>query len=134
MLKDLKNIEHLGIYTHNAKKLTDWYCDVLGLKITHKLVRETTEKSIYFLRGTSDLVIEILPTDNNMNKRELYDPGYSHIAIIVENFEKAEEYLKSKGIILDLKRKTGAGWTIGYFHDPDGNIIEIVYRPRNEKI
>lgn len=134
MLKDLKNIEHLGIYTSNAKKLTDWYCDVLGLKITHRLVKETPERSIYFLRGTTDMVIEILPTDSNTNKKKLYDPGYSHIAIVVDNFEEAEDYLKNKGITLDLKRKTSAGWTIGYFHDPDGNIIEIVYRPRKEKI
>ncbi|GAI30644.1 unnamed protein product, partial [marine sediment metagenome] len=68
------------------------------------------------------------------HKRILDDSGYSHIGITVDNFEEAEEALKSKGVILNIKRKTSIGWTIGYFNDPDGNVLEIIYRPENEEI
>lgn len=134
MLKGFKNIEHLGIYSPNTKRLTDWYCDMLGFEITFKISKDQPEKSIYFLKGAKGMVIEILPSNNEQHKRILDDPGYSHIGITVDNFEEAEEALKSKGIILNIKRKTSIEWTIGYFNDPDGNVLEIIYRPENEEI
>lgn len=134
MLKGLRNIEHLGIYSPDTKRLTDWYCDVLGFEVTFKIVKDLPEKSIYFLRGSEGMVVEILPSNDKKNVRDLNDPGFSHIGITVDDFEKVAEALNAKGVVLKNVRETGMGWTIGYFNDPDGNILEIVYRPESEKI
>ncbi|MGM0366225.1 MAG: VOC family protein [Actinomycetota bacterium] len=134
MLEGLKNIEHLGIYSKNTKKLADWYSDVLGMEVAFKISKDLPEKSIYFLKGADGTVVEILPSNNKDNARDLDDPGYSHIGITVDNFDKAAKALKDKGVVLKNVRNTSIGWTIGYFNDPDGNILEIVYRPKGGKI
>ena len=84
------------------------------------------------MKGENGVVIEILPTSSSQQKRELSDPGYSHIGIVVEDFERATSTLQSKGIEPQDVRTTSNGWTIGYFEDPEGNRLEIVYRPEEE--
>ena len=134
MLKGLKSIEHIGIHSEDTKKLTDWYCDTLGLDVTFEMKKDQPEKSIYFLKGLDGTIIEILPSNENKIKRELNDSGFSHIGINVDNFKEVEEQLKARGVVFDNIRETSMGWTIGYFNDPDGNTLEIVYRPKGEKI
>jgi catechol 2,3-dioxygenase-like lactoylglutathione lyase family enzyme len=76
--------------------------------------------------------IEILPTTKERKNRVLEDQGFSHIGIVVDNFDDFASYLKSKGISLHDVRYTSAGWKIGYFEDPEGNVLEIVQRKQDE--
>lgn len=121
------NPEHVGIYAEDVEALKNWYCDTLGFTVTRKLERPG-RPPVYFLSKEEGLAIEILPTNNKRRERGLEDPGYSHIALIVDNFDEVESYLGSKGILLSGVRVTGAGWKIGYFKDPEGNVLEVVQR------
>jgi catechol 2,3-dioxygenase-like lactoylglutathione lyase family enzyme len=122
------NAEHIGIYARDTVALSRWYLDKLGFKVVRTLEKEG-RPPIYFLKGEKGLVIEILPTTSSLVTRELSDPGYSHIGLIVEDFEQAASSLQSKGVSVYDVRTTSNGWTIGYFKDPEGNQLEIVYRP-----
>ena len=130
MIDHFKNIEHIGIFSRNTKKLAEWYCDVFGLEVSLKIQKDPDEKSVYFLNSTNGMVIEILPSnDKDRFSRSLNDPGVSHIGIAVNNFNKVSDYLESKEIALRDVRETSQGWKIGYFSDFDGNTLEIIFRP-----
>jgi catechol 2,3-dioxygenase-like lactoylglutathione lyase family enzyme len=120
--------EHVGLYAADPSVLAKWYVDTLGFEVIRTLEKEG-RPPIYFLKGNRGLVIEILPTGAARSARELSDPGYSHLGLIVEDFDQAAASLQSKGISLFNVRQTSNGWTIGYFDDPEGNQLEIVYRP-----
>ena len=120
--------EHVGLYAADPVGLAKWYIDTLGFEVVRTLEKEG-RPPIYFLKGDRGLVIEILPTHAARPARELSDPGYSHLGLIVEDFDQAAASLQSKGVSLSNVRQTSNGWTIGYFDDPEGNRLEIVYRP-----
>jgi hypothetical protein len=123
------NAEHIGLYAGDTASLAKWYVDKLDLSVVLTLEKEG-RPPIYFLQGDQGLVIEILPTSTSRTSRHLSDPGYSHIGLVVENFNQAKSSLESKGVSLYDVRQTSNGWTIGYFDDPEGNQLEIVYRPQ----
>jgi glyoxylase I family protein len=121
--------EHIGLYASDPVELAAWYIDTLGFKVIRTLEKEG-RPPIYFLQADQGMVIEILTTHAERSTRELADPGYSHIGLIVEDFDQAAASLQAKGVTLANVRQTSNGWTIGYFHDPEGNQLEIVYRPQ----
>jgi catechol 2,3-dioxygenase-like lactoylglutathione lyase family enzyme len=121
--------EHVGLYAGDPVELAKWYVEKLGFEVVRTLEKEG-RPPIYFLKGKQGMVIEILPTGGTRSSRELSDPGYSHIGLVVEDFDQAASSLQSKGVSLFSVRQTSNGWTIGYFDDPEGNRLEIVYRPQ----
>lgn len=122
-------VEHLGIYASDSERLSQWYREKLGLSVVRKLEKEG-RPPIYFLKGEGGWEIEILPTSSLSRERALTDPGFSHVGLVVEDFDKTAALLQSRGIPLHDVRDTSNGWKIGYFEDPEGNHLEIVYRPR----
>jgi catechol 2,3-dioxygenase-like lactoylglutathione lyase family enzyme len=120
--------EHVALYAGDPVELAKWYIETLGFEVVRTLEKEG-RPPIYFLKGDKGLVIEILPTGEARPSRELSDPGYSHIGLVVEHFDQAASSLQSKGVSLVNVRQTSNGWTIGYFNDPEGNQLEIVHRP-----
>jgi len=122
--------EHIGVYASDPIGLSKWYVDKLGFEVIRTLEKEG-RPPIYFLQGVGGMVLEILPTKLPKDERELASPGFSHIGLIVEDFEKTDLILRQGGILLDDVRKTSNGWTIGYFKDPEGNQLELVYRPKS---
>lgn len=124
------NAEHIGLYASDPVGLSRWYCEKLGFAVVRTLEKEG-RPPIYFLKGEEGLMIEILPTASPRVARHLSDPGYSHIGLIVEDFDQASSSLQSNGVSLQDVRQTSNGWTIGYFDDPEGNRLELVYRPQS---
>jgi len=123
------NAEHIGVYARDSVSLSQWYIDKLGFTVVRTLEKEG-RPPIFFLKGEKGMVIEILPTTSNRTTRELSDPGYSHIGLVVDDLDLALTSLQSKGVSLYDVRKTSNGWTIGYFNDPEGNRLEIIHRPQ----
>jgi len=122
-------VEHLGIYAADSEGLSQWYRERLGFAVVRKLEKEG-RPPIYFLKAEAGWEIEILPSPSSPRKRDLTDPGYSHIGLVVEDFDQTAAFLESRGISLHDVRATSIGWKIGYFEDPEGNRLEIVYRPQ----
>ena len=120
-------LEHFGIYAHDTKALTDWYCNVLGLSVVRTLEKEG-RPPIYFLAADEGGEIEILPTNEPRLERKLNQAGFSHVGLIIRDFERLEQALNAKGVTLEGVRETSNGWKIGYFQDPEGNVLELVRR------
>ena len=122
--------EHIGVYATDPVALSNWYIEKLGFKVVRTLEKEG-RPAIYFLKGDGGTVLEILPTKLSKEGRELSSPGFSHLGLIIDDFDKSELLLKEKGVTLENVRKTSNGWTIAYFKDPEGNQLELVYRPNS---
>jgi catechol 2,3-dioxygenase-like lactoylglutathione lyase family enzyme len=122
------NAEHIGIYARDPALLSDWYVEKLGFAVVRTLEKEG-RPPIFFLRGEAGMVVEILPTAASRPSRGLNDPGFSHIGLLVPDFDRTAAALNAGGVSVHDIRATSNGWTIGYFEDPEGNQLEIVYRP-----
>jgi len=50
------------------------------------------------------------------------------LGLLVEDFAAFEQRLKAHNVKLWGVRTTSHGWKIGYFNDPEGNVLEIIQR------
>jgi len=121
------NIEHIGMYATDSAVLADWYMEVLGLRVVNR-IEKAGRPPVVFLQGASGAIIEILPTEIARNERELTCPGFTHLGLVVADFEGDRKRLEARGVEMWGVRKTSNGWTIGYLRDPEGNILELVQR------
>jgi catechol 2,3-dioxygenase-like lactoylglutathione lyase family enzyme len=119
------NVEHIGIYAQDSAALAEWYADVLDLREIRRIEKEG-RPPVVFLQGERGAVIEILPTDVESDTRDLKRPGYTHLGIVVDDLVGEQERLAARGVKVSGVRTTSNGWTIGYFEDPEGNILELV--------
>ena len=122
------NIEHVGIYAQDSAALANWYANTLALQEVRRIERGEGKSPVVFLQGASGAVVEILPTSEAKSCRELNSPGFTHLGIVVEDMDAQVARLAALGIEVDGVRSTSNGWTIGYFKDPEGNILELVQR------
>ena len=100
---------------------------MLGFSIVRTLKKEG-RPPIFFLAAEEGGEIEILPTHEPHLERRLNHVGFSHIGLVIRDFEGLEQQLNAKGITLEGVRETSNGWKIGYFKDPEGNMLELVQR------
>jgi len=121
------NVEHVGIYARDSVALAEWYARHLQLKEVRRIERGG-RPPVVFLQGEDGAVLEILPTTAAAMDRHLDSPGYSHLGIVVADLEAASERLAEEGIEVSGVRETSNGWKIGYFRDPEGNLLELVQR------
>ncbi|MBI4531870.1 MAG: VOC family protein [Candidatus Latescibacteria bacterium] len=122
-------IEHVAIAAKDTEGLCSWYQTVLGFRVVYD---NKKSPPTYFVRlGNQTLsLIEILPAGEGAPvRKETSDPGINHIAITVDEFETAVEDLESKGVVMENIREASGGVKVGFFHDPEGNLLQIIDRP-----
>lgn len=121
-------LDHVGVYAKDPVTLCKWYQEKLGLEVVRDLI-DIHDRPFYFLKSkNSTFTLEILATADAPKERELQNPGFSHLCFEVEDFDKAVADLQSKGISVHGARTTKYNWKIGYFEDPEGNVVEICKR------
>lgn len=126
-------VDHVAIAAKDTRALTQWYCDVLGMRV---LFQNDRDPATYLVGGTMGAVIEIMP-DNGERPvvHQPYDPGIRHLALRVQDFDSAYarlQQLHQEGTVLGLMPPAPAagGGQIAFFHDPEGTLIQIVSRER----
>jgi glyoxylase I family protein len=121
----ITGIDHPAVAAEDVDKLASWYCEVLGYE---KYFRH--EKPVWILKAPDNTLIEIMPRDHTSRPdRTTWTPGWSHLALRVNNIEQAITYLDSKGVVWggELIHAIGGG-RVRTFYDPDGNMLQIVER------
>lgn len=125
----ISGVDHPAVAATNVDQLAAWYCDVLGYE---KYFRH--EKPVWILKAPDNTLLEIMPVDDTPRPdRTTWTPGWSHVALRVENLEKAIAYLDSKGVVWggEVISAIGGG-KVRTFADPDGNMLQIVERRLSE--
>ncbi len=125
-------VDHVAIAAKDSAGLAQWYCDVLGMRI---LFDNGKTPPTCLVGGDMYGVLEIMPDNGEkVVAHQPLDPGIRHIAIRVRDFDAAYAALQehaAAGRVLGLMPPGPAagGGQIAFFHDPEGNLLQIVSRP-----
>lgn len=125
MKKYFKGIDHPAIACDDSVKLTGWYCDVLGYEVLAQ-----TDNNTFIIKAPGGTFIEMIPKDGTARQeRNICTPGMSHLALRVSDFGKAVEALDKAGVKW-MGEEAGAvgGGKLRSFYDPEGNMLQIVFR------
>jgi len=114
----LGRLDHFSINSRDPTRLARWYQKILGLEMALEM-KKKGRPPVYFIKAKPRLYLEI--QDSKWNP---------HTCFEVENFWKTIEKLVEKGVTMKIVRKTSIGWLAGFFEDPEGNIIEILFRDK----
>jgi catechol 2,3-dioxygenase-like lactoylglutathione lyase family enzyme len=89
---------------------------------------------VWILKAADGTLLEVMPQDDTPRpQRTTWTPGWSHLAIRVRDFDRAQQELDAVGI-----RWTGeevaaiGGGRVRNFTDPDGNMVQILERTKVE--
>ena len=119
-----RGICHFTIAVTDSKRSTDFYTEVLGLK----LLRANHDRGMVFLDSGGDCLV-LMKTDTTIAPVRQRDAHHAFL-VAPEDYEAAVQDLRDKGIeiILEEERKEGSivNGRSAYFPDPDGNVLEIV--------
>ncbi len=121
-------VEHIGIAVADPNASAEWYRRVLDFQVVFS---NGDEPPTLLVSHPSGFVLEIMPkTDRPQPVRAVRDPGLSHIALQVDDLDRAADVLKSRGLAFDgdVVSAVGGGRILN-FSDLDGNMLQIVERP-----
>ena len=125
----IRAIEHMAIAAKETGKLAQWYCDTLGFKV----VVEGGPTGTWFVGPQEgQAVIEIIAAnDTSYHQRARNDPGWSHLAFTVTDFDAMVAGLRARNVPFDGEPRGMTGeQRLAFFFDPEGNCLQIVERPK----
>ena len=131
---ELKRVDHVGIAVKNLDESVQFY-ESLGFKATgYEVVAEQKVKVAFLPCGDSEVeLLESTEPDGPIARFiEKNGPGIQHIAIRVDDIDKALEELKEKGVrLIDQTPRYGAGGArIAFVHPKatGGVLLELTQR------
>ncbi len=117
----VSRLGHFGLRVKDLEKVLPFYRDLLGLQVT----AESKEDKCLFLSSRPDEEHhELLISERPQEQRII-----SQISFRVEDLDELKNFhreLQQRKIPIDRIRTHGHSISI-YFHDPDGNLIEIYW-------
>jgi len=127
-------MDHVGVAVKNLDEAIGVYRDILGFKLLGVHVLTERKVRVAFLSSGGETQIELLEplgSESPVAKfLESRGEGIHHIAVKVDDIEKALEELKKKGVMLvDEKPRAGAeGKKIAFVHPKStkGVLLELV--------
>jgi len=135
---ETQTIDHIGIAVENIDKAIDFYEKNLGMKLIDKEELKDRGIKVAFMVGKyGESAVELLEPINHddMNNTvakflKTKGPGLHHLAIRVENINKALEDLSAKGLqLVDKQPRLGArGHLVAFVHPKSvmGVLLELV--------
>ena len=131
---ELKRVDHVGIAVKNLDEAVKFY-ESLGFKASgYEVVAEQKVKVAFLPCGDSELeLLESTEPDGPIARFiEKNGPGIQHIAIRVDDIDKALEELKAQGVrLIDQVPRYGAGNArIAFVHPKatGGVLLELTQR------
>ncbi|AEE95088.1 methylmalonyl-CoA epimerase [Acidianus hospitalis] len=135
---ETQTIDHIGIVVENIDKAIDFYEKNLGMKLIDKEELKDRGIKVAFMVGKNgESAVELLEPINHddMNNTvakflKTKGPGLHHLAIRVEDINKALEDLSAKGLqLVDKQPRPGArGHLVAFVHPKSvmGVLLELV--------
>ncbi len=127
----INKIAHIGVAVKNLEAVEKLYAEALGLTITGREVHPDNKVSFIPLGDTSIELLESVKPDGAIARHiEKRGEGIHHIALEVDNIEKAIEEVKAKGLVMvNEKPLPGAhNSRIAFLHPKNtyGVLLELV--------
>ena len=127
-----KFLGHVNLFVRNAERSQKWYEDILGLHTYDFMPGRAAFMSADVEQSHEVALIEVGEDAPAVQHRQV---GLNHMAWMMESLDDLKEfYYRAKEKNLAIEHISDHGISIGiYFHDPDGNGIEVSYElPRSE--
>ena len=117
----------MAIAANETGALARWYIDTLGFRA---VVDGGPTGTWFIVPPEGGALIEIIAaSDAPAQERARNDPGWSHLAFTVSDFDATVEDLKAKGVVFtDVSAMQASGSRLAFFLDRDGNVLQIVSR------
>ena len=124
------SIEHFAIAAQDTDALARWYCEHLGFSVRDK--NDRTPPQYFLAQGAGPVLLELIPAnDSGRVERQSSDPGHSHLAFHVDDFDALHRRLINAGIRFSGPLNVRPdGTKLVFFYDGEGNLLQIVYRPK----
>ena len=121
------SIEHVGIGAGDTESVAAWYVAKLGFR---EFFRTGSTPPTIFLEDGLGTRLEVFSRKPGDKKPAFDDRTGMHLAIAVEDFDKAVADLEGRGVaFIGETLNVFAGGKARFFADPEGNRLHIVYRP-----
>ena len=132
-------LDHVAIAADDTDKLIKWYHRMLGLVVVAQTEPQEPSGQRTYLIGPprsngvqQGMMLEIMPRNEHVRRpRDSHDPGISHVAWRVSDFDAAYAHLAACGVgfVGAVVQAVGGGRLIS-FVDCEGNLMQIVERSR----
>ena len=120
----MAKLEHFAIYAGDSRKLKDFYVQALGLKV---LLESPDDPPGFFLGDENGMAIEIIPRptgESPVNQRWV-----CHLAFWVEDVAAKRAEIERLGLVFETETAVdNDAMKTAFFHDPEGNRCQIVWR------
>jgi len=149
----IKKFRHVALVVRDLDKMVDFYAQALGFEVKRRFQIKSSDfqkgigvpgaeaKGVHIIVPNSTVEIELFqftvpPAPGYDSPLPANQPGYRHIALIVDKLEEAYSELKTRGVtflsepIRVKEPKEVAGFQFVYFRDPEGNIVELNQLPQ----
>ena len=121
-------VRHIALRVRDIERSLDFYTRVMKMTVEWR----PDAKNVYLTSGSDNLALHEIDTPYQAPTAAL-TPGLDHFGFIDSQPEEVDEWardLESQGIKLVQQPKTHRdGARSIYFHDPDGNLIQLLYHP-----
>lgn len=115
-------LHHIGISAQDVKTMIHFYTEIIGLELMETVNLSGTD---YYFVGDGRMMIEIEPAYNPGNR--LYDNGFSHVALAVDDLEEYSGRLREKGVRFLLEpSQFRPDRKIAFIEDQEGNKIQLI--------
>lgn len=125
MIKIIRGIDSVLLFSENARKLAEFYRDVVGLKTVSEWEMGKKGEAVFDFEIKQGGGFSII--DHSDIKGKAKEPKRVIINFEVDDEEKQVNRLKKDGVklIKDIYHVEGYG-LIATFEDPDGNYFQLV--------
>ncbi len=117
-----QGLEHTAIASPNPKVLAEWYVRHLQFRINFEY------DGNFFVRAENGTMIEIIPSQGDRTPQAMRTPGIRHLAIAVDDFDRALASLREQGVKMLGEPYANQGNRLVFFEDADGNILHLIER------
>lgn len=126
-------LHHLNLTTTNVAAMDDFYRNVLDMQAdpSRNAVRDTTQgyagKVSFVTDGQSEVHLAERDLKIPFNTKQAINPlEKGHIAFRTDDIASFKKRLEERGIpYSDFGAWAMKGWQQIFFHDPDGNVVEV---------
>lgn len=121
-------IAYICLYVSNIRESIEFYRDVLELEPLSPESNISNIDFYAFKTGETILALEPMGLKKRSEKTKAENPYLLQFrADSLDELERMNEQLESKGVILGTRSQKTSWGTITSFIDPDGNKLEIIF-------
>ena len=120
----MSTIEHVAIYAADAPALKDFYAGAFGLKV---VVESGGDPPGFFLADDRGMALEVIGRPSGQSGAN--QRWVCHLAFWVDDFAAAAAALRARGVTFEADTLVdNDAVKTAFFHDPEGNRLQIVWR------